>query len=258
VDGSKVRLDLPPHDIFGNPDIVVQNLLLDGPGECVSTLYQWRDMGQQGKGVGNNAMDSAETLFANEFLIGASANSPPPSQMPVDQSPFLNSGQFRIYQRFQAYYELQANGAISGPPFVLQAQAIAGTTPEPCTGLQLFSLPAENNTLNGQYPKLTSDGTLAYQVNEARLGPEGQGVNQFLNGPAGADYTTTTPWIWSVVQFDANGKTRAWTQGTTSDNLGIFPTYQVYTNGFALTSIPQSDLMTFIGKNSAFQYGGPL
>src|SRR5437016_1045301 len=147
-----------------------------------------------------------------------------------------------MYQRFQAYYELNSNGAISGQPFFLQALTVAGQTPEPCTGLHLVSLPGERHLLSYQNPKLTSDGSLVYQVNEARLGPEGQGVNQFLNGPTGADYGTTTPWIWSVVQFDANGKTRAWTHGTTSDNLGIFPTYQIYTNGFALSPIPQSDL----------------
>ncbi len=104
------------------------------------------------------------------------------------------------------------------------------------------------NALNGK-SGLTSDGSLLYQINEARVGPEGQGVNQFLNGPAGADFTTTTPWIWSVIQFDANGFTEAFLQNTinsTSQNLAIFPSYWVYTNGFPVIGFRPANVMTFI------------
>jgi len=66
-----------------------------------------------------------------------------------------------------------------------------------------------------------------------------------------------TPWIWSVIQFDANGRTRTWTQGSSSGNLQILPSYQVYTNGFALEPVHPGDLMTFIGLNSTSQYSGP-
>jgi len=183
--------------------------------------------------------------------------------MQVDQSSFLSSHQYRLYQRFQAYYELQPNGAISNTPYVLEAQAPAtGVTPEPCTGyqIQIFSLPEQANALNGK-SGITSNGLWVYQVNEARLGDDAQGVNQFLNGPTGADYTTTSPWIWSVVQFDANGKAQAFSQNaknSTTQNLGSFPAYWIYTNGYLAYQIQQSGLTTFIGLNSTFQYGGPL
>jgi len=258
VDGTKVPVDFPPTDSLGNPAEVVQNLMMNGPLQCGGTLLQWEALGKQGIGIGDHYLTSAERLFANEFLIDGSANPPPPQQMPVDQRSFVTNQQYRLYQRFQAYYELTSSGAIRTPPVILQTSVEAGVSPEPCSGLQvsILSRPAETGPLNGQFG-ITSDGTTIYQISEARLGDEGQQINQFLNGPSGANYITTTPWIWSVVQFDSSGRTTAWRQGSISDNLAIFPTYQVYTNGFALPPTIQPDIMTFIGLTSAFQYKGP-
>lgn len=104
---------------------------------------------------------------------------------------------------------------------------------------------------------LTSDESLVYQLAEGRVGTNGQKVNQFLNGVVGADYTTATPWIWSTVQFEANGQTRAWVQG---GNLQMFPAYQVFFNGSASSSYPEvslASLMNFIGLNATSQYTGP-
>jgi len=266
VDGNQIT---PPDPTPLGPNDPIAQDLSYGLLSCANRIYSWRDSGKRGFGVGTNGLTSAEILFANQFLIHGSANylnritgtyGTPPAQMPADQGSFINAGDYRLYQRFQAYYELTASGGISSAKFIGPVQALTGTTPEPCTGLQLLSLPVETNSLNGQY-KLTSDGTLVYQVNEARVGSDGQAVNQFLNGPAGGDFTTTTPWIWSVIQFDANGKTQAWTQGGTSNNIGLFPAYQVYTNGFAVPPIAkgtQGNLATFTGLNSTFQYKGPL
>src|SRR4051812_13610059 len=83
---------------------------LGGPRCAPRPCFSGGILVSQGVGVGSNGLNSAEMLFANEFLIGGSANNPPPQQMPVDQSQFLNSRQYRLYQRFQAYYELKANG----------------------------------------------------------------------------------------------------------------------------------------------------
>ena len=63
-------------------------------------------------------------------------------------------------------------------------------------------------------------------------------------------------WIWSVTQFDVNGMTRAWQQGSNTNNLQIFPTYQIYANGFGLTPTLQGNLSTFIGLNATSQYTG--
>jgi hypothetical protein len=68
----------------------------------------------------------------------------------------------------------------------------------------------------------TLDGTLVYQINEAQLCRDGQAVNKFLNGNSSQPVSTVTPWIWTVIQFDASGKTRIWTQGAPNGNLQIF------------------------------------
>ncbi len=253
----------PPNLPNGSPDPVWTELVGQGPQGCSDTLIFWSDQGQAGFGVGNNGLTSAEIAFVNEFLINGTANPPPPTQFQEDQSSFLNSNQYRLYQRFQGYWELQPNGGISQPPVALESWVAVGVTPEPCSGfqIQIFSLPVQTNAINGE-SGLTPNGLWMYQVNEARIGSDGQGVNQFLNGPAGADYTTTTPWIWSVIQFDANGYTQAFSQNSTNSttqNLGSFPAYWIYTNGYLDPSyqINQSGLMTFISLNSSFQYGGP-
>ena len=263
-----LNVPIPPSDPFGNLDPVFNNLVARGAISCGLTLLGWADGGKNGKGTANNNLTSAEIGFANAFLLEASGNKPnPPSQFDPDQISFVNNpSRYRLYQRLQAYYQVTSAGTILNPTY-LMSQATPGVTPEPCTGFQIFSKPVEDNkTLNGK-PTATADGTLVYQVVEARLGDTGQQINQFLNGLLNISYTTATPWIWSVVQFDANGKTRAWTQGGTSDNLSIFPAYQIYTNGFTITNptlpnfglytIMQLDPGPFIAKNSSFQYQVP-
>jgi hypothetical protein len=263
VDGSQVQLVPPPNLPGGDPDPIWDQLVGLGSTVCGDTLLDWSNLGQTGVGVSNNGLTSAEIAFANEFVISGSANPSPPTQLQQDQSSLINGQQYRLYQRFQAYWELGPNGGFSAsqPPSVLESWVAVGVTPEPCTGYQvpILSLPVQQNALNGHYG-LTSNGLWLYQVNEARLGPEGQGVNQFLNGTAGADFTTTTPWIWSVIQFDANGYTQTFapnTTNSTTQNLGSFPAYWIYTNGYLAYAIGQSSLAGFIALNSTFQYYGP-
>jgi hypothetical protein len=174
----------------------------------------------------------------------------------TDNVGFVMSANYRMYQRLQAWYEVTADGIDSASVRYLNGPYVTkGTTPEPCSGLQLFSLPAERNAVDGNHGT-TSDRSLVYQINETRLGPEGQAVNQFLNGVVGQDLSAATPWIWSVTQFDVNGMTRPWQQGSSTNNLQIFPTYQIYTNGFGLTPTVQGNLSTFIGLNATSQYTG--
>ncbi len=269
VDASKVPIDASQ---LSQTDPVFQGLEGSDPvtllPNCPLTLAKWLAGGEAGIGAGTgpggNGFSPAEVLFANQFLIHNSANAAPPSSLAPDQSGFLASKQFRLYTRYQQYYELTPQSAISWIPNagILKATAVPGVTPEPCFGTptQLFSLAAEQNPLNPQ-PALTQNGYWAYLLNQGRLGQEGQAVNQFLNGPPNnPDYTTSTPWIWSAIQFDSNGKTQAFTQNTTSSttqNLSIFPTYWVYTNGYLAYRIPQSDVSAFIDQNSTFQHTGP-
>jgi hypothetical protein len=88
------------------------------------------------------------------------------------------------------------------------------------------------------------------------LGDDGQAINQYLNGSPGANYHQATPWIWTVIQFDANGKIRPWISGADVNNLQIFPAYEVYANGLG-TAFAQGILETFISLSGNSQYGGP-
>ena len=254
VDGSRAIPDpspLPPDDP------VVSNL---GWGySCGLTLLDWWNTGQsEAGGVGNNGLSSAEVLYANQFLIHYSANPDPQSQgNSVNSQAFVAAQKYRLYQRFQAYYEV-ANGQITSAPIYLQnAPPVAGITPEPCSGMQIqiISKAAQRNFDDGART-MTANRQLVYQVNEARLGSAGQAVNQFLNGPPppGQDYTTMTPWIWSVIQFDANGVTQPWAQGNNSSNLQIFPAYTIFKAGSFSTQVTQGSMTTFIGLNSSSQY----
>jgi hypothetical protein len=239
-------------------DPVYQDLV-NNSSTCVSTLAGWAFNGRTGAGQANNGLTPQEIQFAIEFLNAGSGNHPPSNP---NTSAYVNGQDYRLYQRFQAYYEI-TNGAINsatvkylwGGPL----DALSGVTPEPCTGFQILSVASQPNPRNGEFG-LTSDGSLVYQLNEGRVGTNGQQVNQFLNGPVGGDWTLTTPWIWSTIQFDANGKTRAWVQGA---NLQIFPAYQVFTNGspvpYPLGSFPDSlaNLVSFVALNATSQYTGP-
>jgi hypothetical protein len=249
IDGSKIIPDATP--LGGPNDIVYQELVANYSYGCVAALGTWRDGGKIGQ-VGN--FTAAERLFANQFLLHGSANNPPPPQN-FNSFDYVTGYDYRIFQRLQASYELASGTIISGSAQYLYSYTNAGVSPEPCTGLQLFSLPAQSNARNGERG-MASDRGSVYQVNEARLGPDGQAVNFYINGAVGQDYTTFTPWIWSVIQFGANGGTGAWTQGSNSSTLQIFPSYQVYGNGSPNSQFPQGDPSAFISLNSTSQYGG--
>lgn len=78
-----------------------------------------------------------------------------------------------------------------------------------------------------------------YQVNEGRIGPDGQAINAYLNQreDVGTYCFMATPYIWSAIQFDANGNLLPLTQG---DTLQMFPTYWVYRNGALGAQITQA------------------
>lgn len=160
---------------------------------------------------------------------------------------------YRLYQQFQSYYEV-SNGSITirTTRYFSLPNPLVGSSPEPCTGIQLFSLPAQSNTLNDTFG-LSADGSTVYQINEGRVGTDGQAVNYFLNGTPGQSYTQATPWVWSVVRFGPTGALLPFTVG---DNLQIFPTYQIYVNGTATRSFPQGNLATFIALSATSQYQG--
>jgi hypothetical protein len=151
--------------------------------------------------------------------------------------------------------------------------ALPGQTPEPCSNLQLgfttLSPYGEVNGIVNGRSGVTIDGRLAYQINEARVGPDGQAANKYLNhsndsDPSGVPYTPSTAmaWVWNVIQFDMNGTLQPFNNGSgavvTTNNLAMFPTITVYRNGVRLDPvIPQQSVDIFTPLDFHYIYGGP-
>jgi hypothetical protein len=226
------------------------------PDYCGSFLSSWASKGRNGQGGrGANELTDAERVWVNQFLMHNTGNSRPPSQLP-DGDSLETGGAYRLYQRLQAAYEI-VDGSID-PQKVeyLKKSVKVGTTPAPCLLMPSWiANSVESHQLNGSLAT-SSDHSLVYQINEARLGDDGQAINQYLNGSPGANYHQATPWIWTVIQFDANGKIRPWISGADVNNLQIFPAYEVYANGLG-TAFAQGILETFISLSGNSQYGGP-
>ena len=199
---------------------------LNTPLICNATLGSWL------LGIPVDLFGPAEVNYANAFLLKNSANSQPPSTINPDAQ--LAAGDFRLFNRLQASYST-SNGTISNFS-AIHSNAVVGTTPDPC-GL-IGNLAGEAHPANGSNG-VTSSGTGVYQLAEGRLGPKGQAVNKTING-------TTTPWIWSVIRFDASGNP------DTSDH-SIFPTFYVYQDGSLIATYPQSAPSAFIVLGDTYQ-----
>jgi hypothetical protein len=85
-----------------------------------------------------------------------------------------------------------------------------------------------------------SPSSETYQLAERRVGTIGQVVNQTIN------QTLSTPWIWSVIEFDP------WGHPSYSLNSN-FPTIWVYTNGVLTAKYPPMPLSTFVGHDASYQ-----
>src|SRR6185436_10667615 len=123
------------------------------------------------------------------------------------------TGDYRLYNRFQL--AIPGAGATSFPPIVTESAAFVGLTKDPCNlipdvDLVLGGEAHSSNGING----VTSNGDHAFQMNEGRIGALGQAANRTINGHS-------TPWIWSVIEFDANGNL------VMPVDHQIFPTYYV-------------------------------
>jgi hypothetical protein len=155
-------------------------------------------------------------------------------------------GDFRLFNRFKVFFAFE-NGKIVGAPSFLQKTAAVGKTPEPCTGLglalPLFSSPEAHRLFNG-VKGITPSGTAIFQLNEGRIGFVGQAADRTINDCQSLFCITvpigpTTPWIWSVIKFDVQGK-------LVSVDHQIFPTYSIYEDGNFVDHHGQSDPEAFI------------
>src|SRR5215470_4165810 len=199
---------------------------LNTPLICNALLLDWV------VGLPTDLFGQAEVDYANAFLLKNSGNSPPPGTINPDAQ--LAAGDFRLFNRLQASYT-STNGTVSNfSP--IHSNVKVGTTPDPC-GL-VPNASGQDHPSNGSNG-VTSSGTGVYQLAEGHLGTLGQRVNKTING-------TTTPWIWSVIRFDASGNP------DTSDH-SIFPTFYVYQDGSLIRTYPQSAPSAFIPLGDTYQ-----
>ena len=191
VDGSDQALPLPQPDAGSTlPG------LLSNPATCALTVT-----GQflSGMASTNGNLSSNMKLWLSTWLNKQSANAPPASSF-VGNQIISQTATFRLYHSLQLFVDFTP-GAFSPLFQVARSNRQVGVTPEPCTGLQLFSLPVEGSPRTTLLPRFNIAGSALFAVLEARLGPEGQDVNYYINGDASHTNTSITPWIWATIRF---------------------------------------------------------
>jgi hypothetical protein len=212
VDASQVTLPTP-----GNTDLPS---LLNTFSTCAALLNHWST---QQSGIPLGLTGAADIAYVNNWLLMHSGNPEPLSYL---SGSLPSSTAYRLYNS----YSIGANGKPASP-----GTALIGWTPDPCGST--VSLPPDPSGSNNGY---ISTGAVVAQLAEGRLGVKGQAVNHILNGG-------TTPWIWSVIQFDSSGNLAL------PVDHAMFPTYYVYWNNNLVLKCPQTTPATFITQDSSYQ-----
>jgi len=193
---------------------------LADPSDCSAELSAW--------GIEHVRQDlhtAADTAYVNAWLVKESGNSAPPVT-PIVPSALQSTGNFRLFNDFgngRGFYQV-------------------GVSPNPCGATTpTFIL---NWIGTGQAsPYMGASGTSpsgeTYLLAEGRVGRLGQSINATLNG-------MSTPWIWSVIEFDSSGN-------PTFTNHSVFPSFTVYRNGNFQITYPQSSVASFILNDESYQ-----
>lgn len=146
----------------------------------------------------------------------------------------------------------------------IKKRAASGNTPPPCPLAEIF-LPGFLTTSeahpNHNEEGLGQSGASIFHLSQARVGTVGQIVDTTLNDcgfslplpPPGVGTVcsnvltspgVTTPWIYSVIRFDAEGNLAPMEIDTS-----IFPSHAIYIDNHLVATIPQSDPEPFIAKD---------
>lgn len=239
VDASAIQ---SPDPASVNSDLRTALTVLAGDfTNCLLTLDSWSN--------GQRVLISSDTdrIFANAFLLSHSGNARPGSTL--DPKPFAESGDYRLFNRAKVEFSVK-NGLIFGAPrFVAVDLPLVGRTPNPCTALPLFGpVDGQTDTTNNGQRNKTTNQLVVYQLNEGRIGDDGQRVNRTLNKCNQFDCTQiaadqATPWIWNTITFDISGSVRPL-------DHQIFPAYSIYVDGLRTSEISQPDFGPFIGLDT--------
>lgn len=187
-----------------------------GALSCVVELTAWS------AGISKDLHGSADTAYANAWLIKHSGNAEPPPT--IDQTTQLNGGDYRLFNDFRGNS---------------QGFCKVGITPDPCKTTSFIPGRLEEGEASSYNGSNTSRSGKMYQLVEGRLGEVGQLISFTING-------RTVPWIFDVIEFDLTG-----TETTTIS--ATFPTYSVYQNGIRTAVYPQSSVAEFATKDQCYQ-----
>ena len=236
--------------------------------DCLPTVFGWTNAGNTGEaptvpvlGLQFAVINPVDRAYANTFLIENSANSNPGTQL--NGLYWGDPLQFRVFTRFQASYAVK-NGQIIPTPNYLTMQSVAGDTKNPC-----FNFNPPPNVIPPGFPSpapqvhplsgaagIRSDHKAVYLITQARVGPDGQAGDTYLNDQGGI-VGLTTPWVYISLQFDLSGNL------ITPIAHQTFPTYSVYefaplsSTGNMLFVDEQQPLQSFINLDSTSQIGLP-
>ncbi|MBZ2180166.1 MAG: hypothetical protein ACK6DY_06850, partial [Acidobacteriota bacterium] len=252
-----------------NPKLVDD---LNTLSRCLATLLAWGDAGKNG-GLPTpppgfdpifHVTADVDRRYANAFLVKNSGNSDPGSNITrwVIEAAFDVGGQgkfaHRAYNRFQAFFVVRG-GRIQPNISKLQDRADAGYTPNPC--LSRVAQLAQPIALSVQAPELdrlngitgiSAAGDFVYHINQSRVGATGQAGDTYLNDrTSNLTYGVpgnTTPWTWSVIQFDSSGNLRI------PLTAQVFPTYYFFEDDTRIAVRPQSVLEPFISLSSSSRF----
>jgi hypothetical protein len=122
VDRSPVDIaQLYSHMLASNPNTTLPNDISHAL-TCRDLLLGWKDLGylsaSNGVGRGANGLTDAERQYANGYLIYNSANTPP-SQTITSSADVMTAGNYRVYQRFQASYEISGGVVVPLSDFAI-------------------------------------------------------------------------------------------------------------------------------------------
>ncbi|MCA2962616.1 MAG: hypothetical protein INH40_01775 [Acidobacteriaceae bacterium] len=252
-----------------NPKLVDD---LNTLSRCLATLLAWGDAGKNG-GLPTpppgfdpifHVTADVDRRYASAFLVKNSGNSDPGSNITrwVIEAAFDVGGQgkfaHRAYNRFQAFFVVRG-GRIQPNISKLQDRADAGYTPNPC--LSRVAQLAQPIALSVQAPELdrlngitgiSAAGDFVYHINQSRVGATGQAGDTYLNDrTSNLTYGVpgnTTPWTWSVIQFDSSGNLRI------PLTAQVFPTYYFFEDDTRIAVRPQSVLEPFISLSSSSRF----
>ncbi|MFI5347612.1 MAG: hypothetical protein ACHQ51_14650 [Elusimicrobiota bacterium] len=237
INGTAIDL---PTQLDGVSNSIIQDLD-SNPVICALTLGEWS------QGVATDLDTAANRSYANAFLIKFSGNGEPPN--PLDSSSYALGGDYRLFNEVKVAYRAKDGTIIAQPaPHFLKQIAINGKTPDPCGVVS--PVDSQANAANGARG-IGSSGADVYQVTEARLGTLGQQVNTTING-------ATTPWIWSVIEFDIKGNLVFPFALQSKPNTSMFPTFYVYADGQRIKTVLPGGLVTFIGLDATYQITGDV